>query len=392
MIISLRFKNFFSIRDEAVLDFTADMSSRKSRAALPENLIDFSGDKFVNIMGLFGSNAAGKSNIIKALSFCRGLVLHSHLNAGDEKMDFEPFKFDADHPSEFYINFVTQGIEYEYEFHLHKDKIIFEQLYHYPNKRRAKVFSREKTSSYSHRKGTIERPTEVETNTGARTLFVSQASSMNRSIPKAIYHFFKEEILIGLDSGAEYRPDIAELENLKPILLEALAASDSDIVDIKVDMLNPNMPRLISFHKENPALPFDFAREESDGTKRLFMLLVKILRKSIDGAAIFMDEFDLKLHLRLAEFLLDTVRASGKGQMVFTSHNPSLIDTSKLRPEQIVFVTKHEDGNSEFIPLSDYEGLKSSMNAREAYLQGRFDAVPYVGNIYPILAEFIAQR
>ena len=78
MILSLRLKNFFSLRDEAVLDFTADRSARKTQDYLPENLIEFSGDKFVNIIGLFGSNAAGKSNIIKAIDFCRKLILTSH--------------------------------------------------------------------------------------------------------------------------------------------------------------------------------------------------------------------------------------------------------------------------------------------------------------------------
>ena len=140
MILSLRLKNFFSPRDEAVLDFTADRSAAKTQDYLPENLIEFSGDKFVNIIGLFGSNAAGKSNIIKAIDFCRKLILTSHLNNEGDVFDFEAFKFLPDQPSEFYINFVTEGKEYEYSFVLDSEKIISENLYHYPNKRRARIF------------------------------------------------------------------------------------------------------------------------------------------------------------------------------------------------------------------------------------------------------------
>lgn len=391
MIISLRLKNFFSIREEAVLDFTADMTSRKLRDDLPENLIDFNGDKFVNIIGLFGSNAAGKSNIIKAISFCRNLVLTSHLNNEDDKLDYEPFKFDSDKPSEFYINFVTNGIEYEYAFHIYEGRIIFEELFHYPKKRKARIFTR-KDKSYSYRKGVIDRPFEVETSTGTKTLFISRASSMNRSIAQAVYRFFRNEIVVGVESFDFSKLDRQEFDQNKEILLKALEVSDSDIVDIRLSEFNPGKMQMLSFHREDPTIPFDFEKEESEGTKRLFILLLTILRKSVEGASIFMDEFDLKLHLRLAEFLLDAVRASRGGQFVFTSHNPALIDTHKLRPEQIVFVNKQNDGNSEFVPLSDYEGIAKNMDIQKAYLQGRFDAVPYIGNIFPVLSELISKK
>lgn len=343
-------------------------------------------------MGLFGSNAAGKSNIIKALSFCRQLVLTSHLYNEDDILDFEPFKFDSDNPSEFYINFITGDIEYEYTFHLYQGRITFEELYYYPKKRKAKVFTRETPFSYSHRKGTIERPTEIEANTGPKTLFVSRASSMNRPIAQAIYRFFKNEIVIGADTTSLTHLEKKEFEENKDVLLRALEVSDSDIVDIRLTELKPGVPSLLSFHKENPEIPFYFEKEESDGTKRLFALMLMMLRKSLEGASIFLDEFDLKLHVRLAEFLLDMIRASRGAQLVFTSHNPSLIDTSKLRHEQIVFVNKQSNGNSEFVPLSDYQGIGKNTDIRKAYLQGRFDAVPYIGDIYPLLSELINKK
>lgn len=389
MIISVRLKNFYSIREEAVIDFTADMTSKKKSEELTENLIEYSGDKFVNIIGLFGSNAAGKSNIIKALAFCRDLVLTSHLHNEDDLLNFEPFKFDKDKPSEFHINFVTEGIEYEYAFHIYQGKICFEELYYYPKKRRAKVFSREDCSSYSYRKGIVERPKEIEVNTGSKNLFISRASSMNRSIAQTVYRFFKNEIVVGVDLLDFSKLNRQEFDECKDILLKALEVSDSDIVDIRLSELKPGIKQLYSFHKENPDIPFDFEKEESDGTKRLFIILMMLLRKTLDGASIFVDELDLKLHVRLTEFLLDLVRASSGAQLVFTSHNPSLIDTSKLRPEQIVFVNKQADGNSEFVPLSDYEAIDKKMDIQKAYLQGRFDAVPYIGNIYPLLADLI---
>lgn len=392
MIISLRFKNFYSFRDEVALDFTTDGSLKKKQASLEENIIEFSGDRFVNIIGMFGSNAAGKSNVIKALDFCRNLVLTSHLNNEGSTFDFEPFKFDKGKPSEFYINFVTEGVEYEYSFQIFGDKIISEELFHYPNKRKARVFSREMTYSYTHRKGAIQRPTEVETNTGPKTLFLSRASSMGRPIAQTVFRFFLNEIVIGLDHKGVSGISFEEFDLYKGILLKAFEVSDSDIVDIWLKEHSPGHPQLVSYHRENPSIPFDFDREESEGTKRLLFILLLLLKKLQAGVAVFIDEFDLKLHLRLAEFLLDVIRASKGNQMVFTSHNPNLINPNKLLREQIVFVNKQADGNSELVPLSDFEGIGKNMDIQKAYLLGRFDAVPYIGNIYPVLTELLNKK
>ncbi len=388
MIISLRFKNFFSLRDDAGLDFTADLSSRKYGESLPENLLDFKGDKFINIIGLFGGNATGKSNLMKAMAFCRRLVLDSHLYNEDSRFDFEPFKFQAAAPSEMSIDFVTEGIEYEYSFKLFGGEVLEESLYYYPKGRRAKVFVRTEGNQYSFGKGIIARPAEIEANTGTRTLFLSRASSMNRPVASQVYRFFLEKIVIGIpeEDGWGLHPEMLE-ENL-PMLLKAFEISDSDIIDIRLGESASGKPQLMSFHREDPSLPFDFDKEESEGTKRLLKILLILLKKANEGATFFLDEFDLRLHQRLAEFLLDIIRATKGGQLVFTSHNPALIDSKKLRLEQIVVVSKDSSGGSEFVPLSDYEGLSPEADIRKGYLQGRFDGIPYIGVVSDIFVKY----
>lgn len=387
MVITLKVKNFFSLRDDAVLDFTVDSSSRKNMDSLIDNLIDFNGDKFVNIIGLFGGNAAGKSNIIKTMAFCRNLILNSHLSNEEDELDFQPFKFEKDKPSEFYMDFVADGVEYEYSFSIKDGKIIAESLYHYPNRRRAKVFVREAGNSYSYGKGLIPRPAEIEANTGSKTLFLSRASSMNRAIPKTVYNFFHQRVMTEIEGFNLTDVKREDFEECRPILLKALEVSDSDIIDIRWDETVAGHMRLLSFHKEDPTVPFDFDKEESEGTKRLLFILMVLLKKQHGGCTVFFDEFDLKLHLYLAEFILDAVRATKNMQFIFTSHNPMLLDTTKLRPEQIVMVTKHANGNSEFIPLSDYDGIERIPDLRMAYLQGRFDGVPYIGNIQSLISS-----
>lgn len=212
---------------------------------------------------------------------------------------------------------------------------------------------------------------------------------MNREIAQTVYRFFLNEMVIGLGSVDLFNMTVADFDKNKAVLLKGLEVGDSDIVDIQLATNGNGQNKLLSYHRENPALAFDFMKEESEGTKRLTTILILLLRKMMDGATFFIDEFDLKLHLRLAEFVLDLIRASKKAQMVFTSHNPWLIDKESLRPEQIVFVNKQTDGNSEFVPLSDFIGSEKISDPRKAYLQGRFDAVPYVGDAHRVLSEML---
>lgn len=389
MIISLSFKNFYSLADEVVLDFTADFSSKSSRNDLIENIIDYNGEKFVNILGIFGANAAGKSNIIKAMNFCRNLILDSHIYNEGQVFDFQPFKFNSDSPSEFYINFLIDNIEYEYSFSLIKDKVISESLYYYPNKRKAKVFERENTTEFSYGKGTVSRPSEIEASTSSNTLFLSRASSMNRPILKSVYKFFADNIWIGFGTLDLFNIKKEDLEGNKNILLKTLEISDSDIVDFSISETGNGQMQIFTYHKENPALAFDFETEESEGTKRLFHLLILLIKSIKRGTAFFLDEFDLKMHLRLAEFLLDVIRTSKKSQLVFTSHNQALINEQKLRREQIIIVTKDKDGKSDFTVLSDFEGIDKRTDIQKAYLQGRLDGIPYIGDFSEVVSEII---
>lgn len=385
MIISLKLKNFYSLRDEVVIDFTS-VPLRTDRTTKDTNLIEFNGDKFVNIIGLFGSNAAGKSNLIKAVAFCRNFILNSHLYHEGDKLDYQPFKFNCDEPSAFEISFVVNGIEYEYSFAVYNGRVMTEALYQFPHGRRGKVFLREDTDRYSFGKGILSRPRDIESNTGPQTLFLSRASVMNRPLAQLIYSFFRDMMLVELPVKDINKFDPILFESNKAMLLRGLEVSDSDIVDIRLIKGDDDHIRLASYHREDPSVAFDFEREESDGTKRLLSILMAILGRDTLGSTVFMDEFDLKLHLRLAEFLLDVVRSTRRSQLVFTSHNAHLINPEKLRREQIVFVNKQTDGNSEFTPLCDFTDVSAATDIQKAYLQGRFDAVPYIGDSHELLS------
>lgn len=408
MILKIEFENFFSIRNQVRIDFRAANINTALAKELGHNVMHWNGVPVLKSVGLFGPNASGKSNIMKAIDFCCRLILNSHLNNEGSVFNFEPFKYDGwqEKPSKFLIDFVCEGVEYEYSFELTKTKILSESLYHYPVGRRAKVFIRT-DGKYSFGTGVINKPTDVVLNTSDKNLFLSRASSMNREIAQKLYRYFLNQFLLGLVNVN----DMVVLDSFnanKKVILKALEICDTNITDIEVrkeqipapfatpgqGMLSFKLVDVLkfkTFHRNQKDVMFDMDMEESNGTRKLFQILIRLLDVVKNRKGIMMDEFDMGLHTRLADFILDLIHASEGSQLLFSSHNTNLIDVKRLRRDQIVFVNKSEDGATEVYSLYDFKDFRENMDAEKGYIQGRFDAVPYVDssvdNIKQLLEE-----
>ena len=396
MILKIEFENFFSIRDKIRIDFRAANINTTLARELRHNVMDWNGVPVLKTIGLFGPNASGKSNIVKAIHFCCRMILDSHLYNEGTVFNFDPFKFDGwqEKPSSFLIDFVCDNVEYEYSFELTKTKILSESLYHYPFGRRAKIFVRNADGKYSFGTGVISKPADVALNTSDKNLFLSRASSMNRETAQTLYRYFMNQFLLGLANVN----DLVVLDGFntyKNVILKALEVCDTDITDIEVRKEQMSAPVVVpgqadmafkfvdvlkfkTFHRDNKEVMFDLDLEESSGTRKLFQILIRLLDVVKNKKGIMMDEFDMGLHTRLADFILDLIHASERSQLLFSSHNTNLIDVKRLRRDQIVFVNKTEDGATEVYSLYDFKDFRENMDAEKGYMQGRFDAVPYV--------------
>lgn len=401
MLLKIELENFFSIKNRILIDFVAAKSNTSQTRELSYNVIDWNGNKVLKTIGLFGPNASGKSNILKAINFCCMMIHESHQHNEGVVFNFMPFKFDGfdKKPSEFLIDFVCSGVEYEYSFALTRTEVIRESLFYYPNGKRAKIFTRDENAEevYSFTSGIIARPKDVALNTSRKNLFLSRASSMNREIAQDIYRYFLNTFLLGLVDMNNVSVE-ENFNSFKKIILKALAICDTDICDIKVRheqvpapvMPTPSSPelnfrlvdilRFQTVHKKSPDVIFDLDIEESNGTKKLFQILLRLLDVVRNKKALMMDEFDMGLHTRLADFILDLIHASESSQLLFTSHNTNLIDMKRLRKDQILFVNKLEDGSTDVYSLYDYKDFRENMDAEKGYIQGRFDAVPFVNS------------
>lgn len=378
MVLEIALTNFFSINETITLDLQAANIQTKEARVLDGNTFKVGNERLLKTVAIYGANASGKSNIIKAVKAAVDMILDSHnYNEGDS-FGFKPFKFGRnDIPSEFYIRFIVNGIEHEYSFSCTRDEIITESLYYYPKGRKALIFSRDERKAGGKKEKyefttVIRRPMDVASNTSRKTLFLSRASQMDREKAKEIYRWFNEQLVFSYRGNASVATDRFLGDN-KDAVLRVLKAADSDIVEFTY-----KDGELTTFHRRNPSLPFDFNTEESEGTKILFRIMLTVMDVVRNNKVMFLDEVETSLHTRLVEYLINLFHNSWSAQLVFTTHNTHLLDMTRFRKDQIFFVNKRDDGSSDLYSLFDYKDFREKMDLEKAYLQGRFDAVPYV--------------
>ena len=382
MVLEIRLSNMFSFRDEVTLDLQAAKIQTKKARELEGNLFSVDGEQMLKSVALFGANASGKSNVIKAIRACVNMVRSSHNYNVDTRFAISPFKFEdyANKPSSFYIRFLLNGVEYEYSFSFMHDEIITETLYYYPNGRKSLVFSRDESKKKKKKdiyefKTVIKRPFDVADNTSKKTLYISRASQMDREIAQKIFLFFCNDIVLDYQVA-----NIDSLDNLfkerKEQMLEVLRTADSDIIDFKIQN-----NAITTFHRTNPSVAFDFETEESEGTKTLFRMMVRMIGIIHEGKMLLVDEIDNSLHTQLVEFVIGMFNHSDHAQLIYTTHNTHLLNTDFQRRDQVYFVNKREDGSSDLYSLFDFKDFRDTLDMEKAYLQGRFDAIPYISTL-----------
>ena len=405
MVLEIRLRNFFSINEEVVLDMKAANLQTKESKDLLGNTFVRNGERLLKTVAIYGANASGKSNIIKAIRACVQMIFESHNYNENTTFAFTPFKFGGiGKPSLFYIRFMIGDVEYEYSFSLTNTEIITEELYYYPKGRKSLVFARDerkgpdKKNIYEFR-SVIRRPLDVAANTSNKTLFVSRASQMDRDVAKDVFRYFNERFILNYYGYNSYSIE-SLLNSNKDIILKVLKAADSDIIDIQSqhelktlttavfdsqsnrllsrdDIQKPQL-KITTFHRNNPEVAFDFYSEESSGTQEFFHMMLTILNIIRNNKILLVDEISMGLHVNLVEYILILFHQSESAQLIFSTHNTNLLNMKKLRKDQVYFVNKRDDGSSDLYSLFDYKDFRENMDAEKAYLQGRFDAIPYI--------------
>lgn len=370
---------------------------------------------------VYGANGSGKSNLIKAVSFMREFVLNSSKESQEkEKIKRKPFLFNSDGPtndSEFEIVFVQDSIRYQYGFSVTDTRVTHEWLFAYPGNKPQRWFERsfnpETKSEDWYFGAKLSGPKKTWQNaTRSNALFLSTAVQLNSEQLQPVYHWFLKLVVIShgeiIDNSftAVNCEDKDNYGNIKKFLNDAgINVDEITIKDRKLNMdhLPPDMPE--SFKKmilkdiegktvkeiffqyklndsqEYVSLPLE---AESDGTQKLFAYAAPWLDVLNNGLILVIDELNNSFHSHLVRFLLKMINSSktnkANGQLIFSTHETSILDTNLLRRDQIWFIEKDQENASQLYPLTDFHPRKNEV-LEKGYLQGRYGALPYIGEL-----------
>ncbi len=371
---------------------------------------------------VYGPNAGGKSNFIRAMGFVKQFVVSSAKEHQEgEGIEVTPFLFNklgASQPSEFEVQFIQEGVRYQYGFAATKERVTNEWLIAYPEGRAQRWFDRtfqSDSNDYQWYFGSrfIGRKKQWQEMTRNNALFLSTAIQWNSEQLKPVFTWFHNLFIIGhgtlLDPGFSVKACLDD-EKKKRILafmneaditisdisMEAKDFSMEDLPsdmpdemkeDIRRSMEGKKMMRVGFLHPvaggDSPvSLPLD---EESDGTRKLFAYAGPWLDILTKGRIIFADELDTSLHPKIMRYLLSMFHNSktnqANGQLIFTTHDTSLLDQDLVRRDQFWFVEKDQANASRLYPLTDFKP-RTGEALQKAYLNGRYGALPYTSEAH----------
>lgn len=413
MLIEFRVANHRSLRDEQALTMEAtrmgDAADSRLRvvAGHPEPLLP--------VAVLYGANASGKSNVLSALSYMRDAVVNSHrLWSPDGHVPRTPFawgSFSAQ-PSVFECMVVLGGVRHEYGFVVDDAGIVEEWLYAWPNGRRQIWLERERSTFKfgEHLKGE-NRLVEQVTRTNA--LFLAAAVQHRHEQLLPLYRWFASTSVVRArrherwmtkraelwlqqtidGSGAGDRGDVdAATDNEAALagMREFLRRADVGIVDVQIRNLpdalgGERQVMLRHSHTGGEAwLPLE---EESTGTRAIFQIAPAVLYSLKNGTALVIDELESSLHPLLAMHIVqmfnDPQTNPLHAQLICATHDTNLLGTTAhepvLRRDQVWFTEKDGEGATRLYPLTNYKPRKAE-NLERGYLQGRYGAVPFLGD------------
>lgn len=416
MLVEFRVKNFRSLRDEQVLSLVASTDKTLlDTHALGTGLK--AAPHLLKSAVVYGANASGKSNLIKALQFMRGVVQESAtLQPGQTFDRLQPFKLDAasgSQPTEFEVTFILDGVRYQYGFAMTSQRIVSEHLLVYKAFKPQRWFERHfDTESgkdgYDFGSGLKGAKNLWEGATRPNALFLSMAVQLNSDALRPVFDWFTNRLVIFNEQSPllpQFSVQMLKHEAQRKAICEFLRAADISIADIEVatkqakvhtihfdlatgkreETANEQPVEEIKFHHvtEHGKAVFDLA-DESGGTRNLLFLTGPILDILNKGLTLVVDELDTSLHTLLVQALVRLFHRpevnAGGAQLIFTTHDTSLLDAYGLfRRDQIWFVEKRPDQSSSLYPLLDFSPRKNEALER-GYLQGRYGALPFLRN------------
>jgi AAA15 family ATPase/GTPase len=414
MLITFSVENFRSIRDLQTLSM---VEPRLDHHLEWSHLIEAGNRRLLKSAAIFGPNASGKSNILRAMIWLRQFVLSSSKEGqAGEPIDIQPFRLSTAKekaPTHFEIEFVIKGFEYRYGFEVTTKKVESEWLFRkLPTAKPAMLFTREggkfDVSAEFFREGK-----GLEDRTRDNALFLSVCAQFNGlEATKIIQWMQRFRWVSGLSEAGFYVFTAQRLNEpgYQEKLLELAKRADfnicalrSEIEEMTVAKLPPDMPEemrkqvldqkvmradIKTSHEKRDVdgkvvgrVEFDLAKDESQGTQKFIALSGPITHTLEQGSILIVDELEARLHPLLTQAVVDLFHSPvnrKNAQLVFAAHDVTLLDPDRFRRDQVWFTEKDDNGATDLYSLAEFDPQEVRPGSRfsRQYLLGLFGAVP----------------
>jgi len=401
MLIDFKVKNYRSIKDEQTLS----MVSGKQKEHLNTHTFEIPNPSHMRLLktsAIYGANAAGV--VFSASKYQRG-----------DKLPVKPFLFDTaskNEPTEFEVYFISEGVRYQYGFAATEDRIVEEWLYASPKSRAQSWFGR------ALKKDTVEDVYEWQfgdkftgkkqlwqESTRDNALFLSTAVHLNSDQLKPVFDWFDKTLRIAGVSGwsSTFTTRLCQQEDYKSKVLQFLHTADMDIEDIEIEenRVNHSQNSLLNaiskpfevkmMHQDNEGnkVALDL-KDESDGTQKLFAFIGPWLDSLEKGHVLLIDELHDNFHPLMVKFLVELFHSNetnkSNAQLVFTTHETSILSQDVFRRDQIWFCEK-ENKATTLYSLVEFKPRKGVTDLEKGYLSGRYGALPFFKSIALTMGE-----
>lgn len=402
MILEFCVTNYLSIKDELKLSFVA--STLKENLSETNDTIPLSdtGMSIVRSAVIYGANASGKSNVLKALDFYKRFIIDSFKNSqAGESIEVENFRLNSttvNEPTTMEATFSDGNTIYRYGFEVTDKAVCTECLYQRVNRKRAKeveVFYREDGNTTVHPKSSLLQELVNKKMVRDNALLLSTAAQFNDPKAVAILKWLNDmQVLFCSEDDKLWQQAIKHLDN------EALRnriVAFAKYADLGIESIAKIDNQIVSSHRqydnegrEINNVTFSFNSNESEGTIKYFSLAYPIIDALDNGKRIVIDELDSKLHPLLVKKIITLFNSSEtnpKGaQLLFTTHDTFLLSANLFRRDQVWFTQKDNFGATEAYSLAEYK-VRRTFPFEKDYLQGKYGATPIIGDMENVFKD-----
>ena len=386
MLLEFSCSNFKSIKEKVT--FSAIATDNIKNEKFLKKFDDF---RILHTSVIYGPNGAGKSNIFKGIGFMRDLVIKSRENRPGEVLKQPTHKMAQDKKSEFNMQFIINDIRYAYGFVLKDNLVDEEYLYYFEDKNAVKVFEREEGEvclgeKFEENKVLLE---IIENEIGDNKLLLSCIGDKSDIFEiNNAFLFFKEYLVIQNSDRTTERKNcikvMIENEKMRELIISVFREFDSDIRDIKIESSGENLDdKDIRIKFVYDEFVTDLYEEESTGINKLFDLVLPIVQSFVNGKVMIVDEIELNLHRNVSYKIINlfnTHLPNNSAQLIFTSHDISLLSLNLFRNDQIWFAQLGKDRATELYSLVEIKNIRADENIAKGYIMGRYGAVPSLKN------------